>query len=193
MKQSYRIWGVIVLMLFVVTEVKSQNAMFSKKKKYAYRYVNTNEMVKRFIAKTAHAMTSIEGVYSVSGTVTKKGKNLIGEMKERVVDRKDNYANIAIIRDWNDSESEFIVLSLKQDDAGQYPIVAELTTLSDGRGFLCKHFEPDGKVLNFTFTFSGDSDLLEGVFTRHEGSKTVTYSISYLKTFPKNSSEGVNN
>ena len=105
--------------------------------------------------------------------------------------RNDAYANIAIIRDWSDSENEFIVLSLKQTDAEQYPIVAELTTLSEGRGFLCKHFEPDGKVLTFTFTYNGDSDLLEGVYTKHEGSKTVTYTISYLKTFPKN--EVVNN
>jgi len=188
MKQSYQVWGILVMMVFLTMESSAQvNSLFAKKKKYQYRYVDTDDMIKRYISKSSHPMVSIEGIYSVSGTVTKKGKNFLsGEYKEKVVDRKDNYANIAILRDWSDSENEFIVLSLKQDDASQYPIVAELTTLSEGRGFLCKHFEPDGKIMTFTFTFDGDSDILEGIFTKQEGSKTVTYSITYLKTFPKN-------
>jgi len=185
MKQSYRIWTVIVMMVSITQAHAQLNSLVSKKKKYTYSYVTVNDMVKRYVSKSSHPMNSIEGIYSVSGTVTKKGKNLVGAMKEKVVDRKNNYADIAIIRDWSDSGTEFIVLSLKQNDEERYAIVAELTTLSEGRGFLCKHFEPDGKILTFTFTFDGDSDLLEGVFTQQEGNKTVTYSISYLKTFPK--------
>ena len=193
MKRSYCSWSLLVVFLFLCTNLQAQtNLFFKKKKKYQYKYVDTNDMIKRYISKSSHPLNSIEGIYSVSGTVTKKGKNFLsGEFKEKVVDRKDNYANIAIIRDWSDSESEFIVLSLKENETAQFAIVAELTTLSEGRGFLCKHFEPDGKILTFTFTFDGDSDILEGVFSRQEGSKTVTYSVTYLKTFPKD--EVVNN
>jgi len=185
MKNSYRIWAVIMMVIFMTEAHGQLSSLMVKKKKYAYKYVTVNDMVKRYVSKSSHPMNSIEGIYSVSGTVTKKGKNLIGEVKEKVVDRKNNYADIAIIRDWSDSGCEFIILSLKQSDEERYAIVAELTTLSEGRGFLCKHFEPDGKILTFTFTFNGDSDLMEGVFTQQEGNKTVTYSISYLKTFPK--------
>lgn len=187
MKRSYQ-FGIVVILMLLVTDLQAQTShgLFAKKRKYVYTYVDMHDLIKRFISKSSHPMVSLEGIYSVSSTVTKRKKRLLSSgIKERVIDRKDNYANIAIIRDWSDSEHDFLVLSMNQTNPSQYPIVAELNTLSESRGFLCKHYEPDGKVLTFTFTFDGSSDVLEGVFEEQDGKKTITYSLTYLKTFPK--------
>lgn len=166
-------------------QVKS---LFPKRHKHTYEEVGTEEMIRRFVSKPAANVVSIEGIYSVSSVVTKRGKGLLSsEIKEKVVDRKDNYAKVAIIRDWANSDHEFIEISMTQTGVQKYPIVGELTTLSEGRGFLCMHTEPNGDVLTFTFTYAGNSDILEGNYTKLDGSKTITYTLTLLKTFPKTS------
>ena len=179
----------LFLCMFILLGSTAQaqiKSLLPKRKKYVYETVDAEQMIRRFVSKPSTTGMSIEGIYSVSSVVTKKGKTLLSsEVKEKVVDRRDNYANVAIIRDWGDSESEFIQISLSQPGLAKFAIVAKLTTLSEGRGFLCKHTEPSGEVLTFTFTYAGDSDVLEGSYTKVEGSKTITYTITLLKTFPK--------
>lgn len=157
-----------------------------QKKKHEYQTLDAAEMIRRFVSKPMYATMAIEGIYSVSGRVNKKRKGLLSaRVRERVVDRKDNYATVAIIRDYEGTDTEFLMISLAQENAHHYPVVGALTTLADGRGFLCKHVEPNGDALTFTFAFTGDADLLEGVCTKVSGKKTITYDVSYLKTFPK--------
>jgi hypothetical protein len=188
----FRYVGLFLLLLCVAPDLHAQGIprLFSKKK-YAYQEIDAAEMIRRYVSKPPVVQPSIEGIYSVSCVVTKKAKGLLSsEVKEKVVDRKDNYASVAIMKDREDAGHDFIELSLSQSGAQKYPIVAELTTLSEGRGFLCKHIEPDGEVLTFTFTFDGNSDILEGVYTKVNGGATITYNLTYLKTFPKK--QGVN-
>jgi hypothetical protein len=183
----FRYIGLFLLLLHLVPDLQAQRIprLFSKKK-HAYQEIDVAEMIRRYVSKPPVSQPSIEGIYSVSCVVTKKGKGLLSsEVKEKVVDRKDNYASVAIMKDREDAGHDFIELSMSQSGAQKYPIVAELTTLSEGRGFLCKHIEPDGEVLTFTFTFDGNSDILEGVYTKVNGGATITYSLTYLKTFPK--------
>jgi hypothetical protein len=186
-----RVVKLIVCIVFlgaVATPAFAQfgSGLLSKKKKYDYPKVGATEMIRRYVAKPSSSPVSIEGIYSVSAVVVKRGKGLLSsEVKEKVVDRKDNYASVAIMRDWEGSENEFIEVSLVQKGAPEFPIVATLTTLSEERGFLSKHIEPDGEVLTFTFTYHGDSDILEGVYTRSSGGSTITYTLTYLKTYPK--------
>ena len=179
----------VVFCLLTITVMPADaqvKSLFNKKNKYHYPVIDTEEMIRRFVSKTSTNMMSIEVIYSVSSVVVKKGKSLLSnEVKEKIVDRRDNYARVAIMRDWSDSRNEFIQVSLGQTGVTKFPIVGQLTTLSEGRGFLYKHTEPDGEVLTFTFTYAGDSDLLEGTYTKIDGSKTITYTITLLKTFPK--------
>jgi hypothetical protein len=185
MKTLY--YSIFCLMILIGSAAEAQmKSLFPKRNKHTYEEIDTEEMIRRFVSKPAASVVSIEGIYSVSSVVTKKGKSLLSsEVKEKVVDRKDNYAKVAIIRDWADSEHEFIQISMTQTGVQKYPIVGVLTTLSEGRGFLCKHTEPNGDVLNFTFTYAGNADILEGTYTKVDGSKTITYTITLLKTFPK--------
>lgn len=177
----------LFLLLSVTSDIQAQELQkFFSRKKYPYQEVDAEEMIRRYVSKPPASPLSIEGIYSVSCIVTKKGKALLSSaVKEKVKDRKDNYARVAIMRDMEGTGHDFVELSMSQSGAQKYPIVAELTTLSEGRGFLCKHIEPDGEVLTFTFTFDGDSDILEGVYTKVNGNATITYNVTYLKTFPK--------
>lgn len=152
-----------------------------------YQEVDLEGMIRRYIAKT-HEETSIEGIYTVSCVITKKGKTLLSPVeKERTIVRKDNYARVAILKDWPGSNTEYVEISLHEKGAPKYPIVAELSGLSEGGGFIYKHFEPKGKILSFTFLYDQSKpDILEGVYTLNERNNEVTYKLTYVKVYPKN-------
>lgn len=160
-----------------------------KSKPSVYKQVDVEEMIRRYIAKT-HSEASIEGIYTVSCVITKKGKGLLSQVeKERTVTRKDNYARVAIVKDWPGSNTEYVEIALNLKGAARYPIVAELTGLSEGGGFIYKHFEPKGKVLSFTFLYDQSKpDILEGVYTLNEKGFEVMYKLTYVKVYPKNNS-----
>jgi hypothetical protein len=152
-----------------------------------YEEVDLEGMIRRYIAKT-HTTSSIEGIYTVSCVITKKGRTLLSaEEKERTVTRKDNYAKVAILKDWPGSNTEYVEISLHEKGAAKYPIVAELSPLSEGGGFLYKHFEPRGKTMSFIFLYDQSKpDILEGVYTLNEKNSEVTYKLTYLKIYPQN-------
>ena len=159
----------------------------SKSKTSLYTQVDLEEMIRRYIAKT-HEEKSIEGIYTVSCVITKKGKTLLSPTtdKLRTILRKDNYARVAIVKDWPGSDTEYVEISLTNKDAARQPIVAELTGLSEGGGFIYKHFEPKGKILSFTFLYDQSKpDILEGVYTLNERGSEVMYKLTYVKVYPK--------
>lgn len=151
-----------------------------------YKEVDLEEMIRRYIAKT-HQETSIEGIYTVSCVITKKGKTLLSPVeKMKTIVRKDNYARVAIVKDWPGSDTEYVEISLHEKGAARHPIVAELTGLSEGGGFIYKHFEPKGKTLSFTFLYDQSKpDILEGVYTLNEKGSEVLYKLTYVKVYPK--------
>lgn len=173
----------------VVISSPTSSSRTSKSKPSVYQEVDLEEMIKRYIAKT-YKETSIEGVYAVSCVITKKGKTLLSPVeKERTIIRKDNYARVAIVKDWPGSNTEYVEISLHVKGAARHPIVAELSILSEGGGFIYKHFEPKGKVLSFTFLYDqAKPDILEGVYTLNEKGNEVTYKLTYVKVYPKNNS-----
>ncbi|MEJ0055452.1 MAG: hypothetical protein WDN75_07230 [Bacteroidota bacterium] len=59
-------------------------------------------------------INSIEGIYSVSGEVTKRSKGLLASSeREKVKDRRENYAKVAILHDPGSTSREYIELSLR--------------------------------------------------------------------------------
>lgn len=159
-----------------------------KVKQSVYQEVDLEGMIRRYIAKThSESNGTIEGIYTVSGIITKKGRTLLSpEERERTVTRKDNYARVAILKDWPGSNTEYVEISLNEKNAPRYPIVAELNILAEGGGFIYKHFEPKGKVMSFTFLYDkANPDILEGVYTLNERNQEVTYKLTYVKVYPK--------
>lgn len=145
-----------------------------------FRQMNFQELIDRYMEKEGPA--SIEGVYTVSGMVTKKGKNLVGVVKEKTTDRKENYARIAILREKH--SNEFIELSLDKDGQASYSIVGKFKQAASGNIFVYTHFDPKGKDASFTFTRENSGDILEGVRVDNEGSTEITYKLTYVKLKP---------
>ena len=177
----------LLLMAGASTVAQSQleKLKLKGKKKIQYAEVDFEEMMRRYFGK--EKSHQIEGIYTVSCVITTRSKKLFSnEEKEKVVVRKDNYARVAILKDWPGSKRDFIEVSLSYRDAKKYPIMGEITTLSEGKGFIYNHLEPDGSIISFSM-INDASELLEGEYSKVVKRKTITYKLSYLKTFPKTS------
>jgi len=164
-----------------------------RSKKVNYEEVDLEEMIKRYFGKSPSAINSLEGIYSVSAVITKTSRPFLsGHDRTKVIDRKDNYARVAILKDWPGSKRDFIEVSMSYHVANKYPIVGEFSYLTDDRGFTYKHLEPDGSKITFTMLHN-QSDLMEGRYTFMEKRKTISYKLSYLKIYPRAQEESVRN
>jgi hypothetical protein len=153
------------------------------KKKPQFEEVDFEEMIRRYFAK--QSSHEVEGIYSVSCVISKKSKVFLSSReKTRTVERKDNYARVAVLRDHPGSKRDFIEVSLSYRDAKKYPIIGEMNALSEGQGYIYHHFEPDGTKIPFSM-ISESQELLEGEYAQMKRRKTITYRLSYIKIFPK--------
>lgn len=158
-----------------------------------FEQVDFQELMKRYMNKDASSADEIEGIYSVSIVVEKKNKPLFSsEEQQRVVERKENYATVAILRD-HTSGREFMEISLEKEKQASYSVRGEFTGMNDRNIMIYKHFEPKGKSLTYTFSFDKDRDMLEGVRTEVNGKTEYTYKLVYLKLQPKHNSAGSGN
>lgn len=181
---------VIVGLLGITCDLFSQSFFKSKSHKFRYEEIKFEDLIKRYFEKETVAINSIEGIYSVSCVITRRSRNfLTGMENERVVKRQDNYARVAIIRDRPSSSRDFVEVSLSYREADKYPVMGEFNELSEGRGLIYNHFEPDGTSMSFSM--KSESDLVEGEYSVMEGKRTITYKISYLRIYPKTNSISV--
>lgn len=156
-------------------------AQSDRGKKTIYEEVDLENIMKRYFGKSFGY--SIEGIYSVSCVITKRNKKFLSKAERiRVVARQDNYAKVAIMKDWPSSHRDFIEVSLSYKKANHFPIMGELDIAADGAGYIYKHIEPDGERLGFSMIES--DGLLEAEYSIIEKRKTITYRLSYLKIYP---------
>lgn len=183
MKKFFTVLLVFILCYSAHAQEKKTPLKKVKARKYQYEDVDFENMMKRYFQKeTSH---EIEGIYSVSCVITKRSKVLLSKREKiRVVEKQDNYARVAVLRDWPGSKRDFIEVSLSYRDAKKYPIMGEINSIAQGNGYIYKHIEPDGELLSFSMV-SESSELLEGEFSKVERRNTITYRLSYLKIYPK--------
>lgn len=141
-------------------------------------------MVKRYLMKDSEPMERLEGIYSVSAIISKRGGFLANPNREKVIARKDNYAKVVIIKDSEHPNREYVEVSLASKIPGKYPVVGEFTSLAEGNAFVYKHYEPKTTGITYSFVMS-EFDILDGVLTEIVKRKTITYKLSYLKIYPK--------
>jgi hypothetical protein len=165
--------------------LQAQSKSKSLFKKSNYEEVDFEGLMHRYFGKEAGTFNKLEGIYSVSCVITKTSRNfLTGQLKVKVVERKDNYARVALLKDWPGTHRDFIEVSLSYHVTNKYPIVGELSTLSAGEAYIYKHIEPDGSTVDFSMAASS-LDLIEGEHSEMEKRKTITYKLSYMKIYPK--------
>jgi hypothetical protein len=155
-----------------------------KKQPAFSEHVDFEGMVKRYLKKETLPMEPLEGIYSVSAIITKRGGFLANPNREKVVLRRDNYAKVVIMKDSENLHREYLEVSLASKDPGKYPVVGEFSSLSEGQAFVYKHYEPKSDIISYSFVLS-EFDILDGVLTKVVRRKTITYKLSYLKIYPK--------
>ncbi len=190
MYNLHKMKRLILFLLLMVTglscSIDKLYKMKENRKVNPYEQINFNEMVSRYMSKDKSSVGSIEGIYSVSSLVSKKGKGLLSSTeKEKIVDREENFSKVAIIRDSQHPGREYLEVTLDKDFLPSYSIRGEFTGLSDGNILVYKHFEPRGKILSYTFSYDKSRDILEGVRTENNGSFEFTHKLTYLKLAPK--------
>ena len=152
----------------------------------AYEQVEFGDIVKRYFSKDQTSVGTIEGIYSVSSYVSKKGKGVFATTeKEKAVDNKENYSTVAIIRDHTNSTREYLEVPLDKTYLPSYSVRGEFTGIAEGNIILYKHIESRNRILSYTFTYDKTRDMLEGIRTEKNGGYTVTYKLTYVKLFPK--------
>jgi hypothetical protein len=158
------------------------------KKVSPYEQIDFEGVLKRYLGKDFKPAAPIEGIYEVSCTITKKGRGFLSStVREKSVKKKENYAKVAIMKDWPESNREYLEISLYARSVPHYPIVGDFQSFSEGGGFVYKHYVPNGKPRSFTFTQDLQPEILEGVYSEVKGSQTITYKLTYLKVYPKRS------
>lgn len=160
------------------------NSKKKQKQPLFEEHIDFEGMVKRYLNKDYTPMERLEGIYSVSAIITKRGGFLSNPNREKVMERKDNYAKVVIIKDDEHPNREYLEVSLASKTPGQYPIVGEFTSLSEGEAFVYKHYEPKTTGISYSFVLS-EFDILDGILTEVVRKKTITYKLSYLKVYPK--------
>ena len=177
----------VLVALFVISpDLFAQAENGKKSKKTLYEEVDVEDLMKRYFAKSfGH---SVEGIYSVSCVITKRNKKFLSKAERiRVVAREDNYAKVAIMKDWPGSGRGFVEVSLSYRKANSFPIVGELDAMTGGGGFIYTHIEPDGERLSFSMLES--DGLLEAEYSKSERRSIITYRLSYLKIYPARDEE----
>lgn len=183
--------GRFLLIIFVLLlsgcSFETLYKMRQRQKVYSLEQIDLQKMVSVYMNKNQTSVGTVEGIYSVSGLVTRSGKSLLGgEDKDKVVDRKENYAKVAIIRDPNNSSREYFELLLDKEYSVSLSVIGEFSGMSDANVLVYKHFENKGKSFEtYTFAYDSDKGILEGVRTENKGNVTITYKLTYLKILPK--------
>lgn len=182
-----RLCSVLVAILLTSCSMDTLYRMAQKRKVYVYEQITFVDLTQGYMNKTASSVGTVEGIYSVSSLVTKRGKGMLSNTeKEKVVSRDEHHMKVAIIRDPKNGR-EFIEVPLTDTNYPSYNIRGEFTSMSEGNILIYKRFESRGRSSSYTFTFDKGRDILEGVRTDNTGNFEVSYKLTYLKLSPKSS------
>jgi hypothetical protein len=144
--------AIMLFLLLTVGPYYSYSQVKSKSffKKPHYQEIDFEDLMHRYLGKEAGMYSKLEGIYSVSCTITRTSKAFLSNrQKVKVVERKDNYARVALLKDWPGTSRDFIEVSLSYHITNKYPIVGEVSTLAEGEAYIYRHVEPDGSVHDF--------------------------------------------
>lgn len=187
-RDMMRIIIAVVLLgaLLVSCSMDKLYSMKQRSKVYSYEQIDFHDLMKRYVNKEQSSVGEIEGIYSVSMVVYKKGKGVLSSTeKEKVSERKENYMQVAIIKDTNGANREYVEVPLDKKFLPSYSIRGEFSRMADANILVYKHFESRGRESSYTFTFDRTKDILEGVRKENNGQFEYTYQLTYMKLQPK--------
>jgi hypothetical protein len=162
--------------------------MKHRSKVHAYEQIDFHDLVKRYVNKEPSVEGGLEGIYSVSLVVTKKGKGILSSTeKEKIAERKENYLQVVLLKDAHDANREYIEVPLDKKYLPSYSVRGEFSSMADANILIYKHFESKGRVSSYTFTYDRTKELLEGIRKENNGQFEYTYQLTYVKIQSKQS------
>lgn len=180
---------IAVALLGIVSVSCSMEKLYSMKqrnKMHSYEQIDFHDLMKRYVNKEQSSVGEIEGIYSVSMVVYKKGKGVLSSTeKEKVAERKENYTQVAIIKDTDGANREYVEVPLDKKLLPSYSIRGEFSRMADANILIYKRFESRGRESSYTFTFDRTKDILEGVRKENNGQFEYTYQLTYMKLQPR--------
>jgi hypothetical protein len=180
---------IAVALLGIVSVSCSMEKLYSMKQRnkvHSYEQIDFHDLMKRYVNKEQSSVGEIEGIYSVSMVVYKKGKGVLSSTeKEKVAERKENYTQVAIIKDTDGANREYVEVPLDKKLLPSYSIRGEFSRMADANILIYKHFESRGRESSYTFTFDRTKDILEGVRKENNGQFEYTYQLTYMKLQPR--------
>lgn len=181
--------GVILVfgMLVSACSMEKLYTIKQSRKVYPFEQINFHALMQRYMSKENSSVGTIDGIYSVSILVMKKGKGLLSPVeREKILERKENYSKVAIIRDTGDPNREYLEISLDNEFLPSYSVRGEFTRMTEANILIYKHLEPRGQSSTYTFTYDDSRDILEGVRKENKNQAEYTYTLTYIKLNPKN-------
>jgi hypothetical protein len=176
---------IAVALIGIVSVSCSMEKLYSMKQRnkvHSYEQIDFHDLMKRYVNKEQSSVSEIEGIYSVSMIVYKKGKGVLSSTeKEKVAERKENYTQVAIIKDTDGANREYVEVPLDKKFMPSYSIRGEFSRMADANILIYKHFESRGRESSYTFTFDRAKDILEGVRKENNGQFEYTYQLTYMK------------
>lgn len=174
--------GLMISLILNSCSVEKLYTMKQRSKVHAYEQIDFHDLVKRYVNKEQSGAGEMEGIYSVSLLVTKKGKGMLSSTeKEKIADRKENYMQVVLLKDTDGSNREYIEVPLDKKYLPSYSVRGEFSSMADANILIYKHFESRGKVSSYTFTYDRTKELLEGVRKENNGQFEYTYQLTYVK------------
>ncbi len=177
---------IVLLAINTACSIEKQYTMRQKHKVYSFEQVNFNDVLRAYLNKSAQEGAGFEGIYSVSLVITKKGRTFLANSdRERVTDRRDNFKQVAIIKDIKNMHREFIELTIDQGLFPSYSIKGEFSQFTENSFAVYKQLDKRDQFTTYTFSFDKSYDILEAVRTENSGNSVITHKLTYVKLFPK--------
>jgi S1-C subfamily serine protease len=167
---------IILISSCLAQEVLAQKKNSNKSNNWEY-YNGTDKSIREYFDDNFKKLDPVEGAFTISHKIY----NAYGSL----IEQKDNWQTLAIIRDSSSLTREFIEINLQQGDFPKYAITAEFTKASNGLIYLSKQYSPDGSSSNENFVWDNELGMLISEKTEFQKGKKYTIKRYYLKTYPK--------
>ena len=177
------IFSIIIIILALAScSIEKLYTMKQRTKVHGYEQIDFHDLVKRYVNKENFGEGEMEGIYSVSLVVTKKGKGILSSTeKEKVSERKENYLQVVILKDADGANREYIEVPLDKKYLPSYSVRGEFSRMADANILIYNHFESRGKISSYTFAYDRTKELLEGIRKENNGQFEYTYRLTYVK------------
>ena len=73
--------------------------MKQRNRVHAYEQIDFHDLVIRYMNKEQTSVSEIEGIYSVSMVVNKKGKAILSSTEKEKISERKNYMQVVILKD----------------------------------------------------------------------------------------------